>query len=65
MDKNNIKEIFQAYHGSKSNRRVIKETLKRIQEEYNWINSKNYIRTAIKACGISQHSKYKKYIVNM
>lgn len=59
-DKNDIKEIIQNYHESKSNHRGIEETIKRLRERYYWPELKQSVQTYINDCEICIRSKYER-----
>lgn len=60
-----LKEIIQNYHESKSNHRGIDETYNRIKEKYYWPFMKNSIQTFINDCEICQQSKYERHPIKI
>ena len=59
-DKQDIPEIIQNYHESKTNHRGIDETEQKIKSKYYWPNLKSSIQTYINDCEICQISKYER-----
>lgn len=59
-NKNDIQEIIQKYHESKTNHRGIDETEQRIKNIYYWPNLKKSVQTYINECEICHQSKYER-----
>ena len=61
VDKNDVNEIINKYHTSKTNHRGINETHDKIKSIYYWPNMKNTIQKFINECEICQVTKYERH----
>ncbi len=59
-NKNDIKEIIQNYHESKSNHRGIEEKVQRLKTKYYWPDLKSSVQSYINECEICIRSKYER-----
>lgn len=60
VPENEISEVIQRYHESKTNHGGINETENRIEQIYYWPGMRNSIHTYINTCDICQRTKYER-----
>lgn len=60
VPENEVSEVIQRYHESKTNHRGINETESRIRQIYYWPGMRNSVQTYINSCDICQRTKYER-----